>query len=109
MDHPPIGRGLIGALQVERRTIRIADITTDPRRVGFPLHHPEMRSFLGVPILAKSRTGDRLLGQIYLTDKVNYPEFTEDDERVMKRWLHMPQWRSLMPICMSDLLARTIR
>jgi signal transduction histidine kinase len=80
MDHPPIGRGLIGALQQERRTIRVADIASDPRRVGFPLHHPDMHSFLGVPILL----GDRLLGQIYLTDKINYPEFTEDDERVIE-------------------------
>jgi two-component system sensor histidine kinase DevS len=84
MDHPPIGRGLIGALQIDRRTIRVADIATDPRRVGFPLHHPDMHSFLGVPILAHSRSGDRLLGQIYLTDKLNYPEFTEDDERVIE-------------------------
>jgi signal transduction histidine kinase len=84
MDHPPIGRGLIGAIQSERRTIRVADIAADPRRVGFPHHHPPMRSFLGVPILAKSRAGDRLLGQIYLTDKENYPEFTEDDERVIE-------------------------
>jgi two-component system sensor histidine kinase DevS len=84
MANPPIGRGLIGALQKERRTIRIADISADPRRVGFPLHHPDMHSFLGVPILAHSRSGDRLLGQIYLTDKSNYPEFTEDDERVIE-------------------------
>lgn len=84
MDHPPVGRGLIGALQTERRTIRVADIAADPRRVGFPAHHPDMHSFLGVPILARSRSGDRLLGQIYLTDKLNYPEFTEDDEHVIE-------------------------
>jgi two-component system sensor histidine kinase DevS len=77
MAHPPVGRGLIGALQKERRTTRVADIGTDPRRVGFPRYHPPMHSFLGVPILL----GDRLLGQIYLTDKQGYPEFTESDER----------------------------
>ena len=80
----PIGLGLIGALQKEQRSIRVANIAADPRRVGFPLHHPEMHSFLGVPILATSRTGDRVLGQIYLTDKLNYSEFTEDDERVIE-------------------------
>jgi two-component system sensor histidine kinase DevS len=84
MDHPPIGLGLIGALQKEQRSIRVADIAADARRVGFPLHHPEMHSFLGVPILATARTGDRVLGQIYLTDKLNYPEFTEADERVIE-------------------------
>jgi two-component system, NarL family, sensor histidine kinase DevS len=39
-----------------------------------------MDSFLGVPILL----GDNLLGQIYLTNKEDYYEFTEDDERVIE-------------------------
>jgi GAF domain-containing protein len=39
-----------------------------------------MVSFLGVPI----RTGDRQLGQIYLTDKMDGPEFTADDERIIQ-------------------------
>jgi len=80
MDHPPRGLGLIGALQNERQTIRVADIFEDPRGIGFPPHHPPMHSFLGVPILS----GDRLLGQIYLTDKENAAEFTEDDEHVIE-------------------------
>lgn len=80
IDHPPLGRGLIGAIQRERRTLRVAEIRKDGRAVGFPLHHPPMRSFLGVPILL----GDRLLGQIYLTDKEDYPEFTPDDEQVIE-------------------------
>ena len=42
MDHPPRSKGLIGAIQQEHRTIRIADIATDPRRFGFPPHHPPM-------------------------------------------------------------------
>lgn len=80
MEHPPRGLGLIGALQQERHTIRVADIQQDPRHVGFPPGHPPMRSFLGVPILS----GDRLLGQIYLTEKEDAPEFTEADERVIE-------------------------
>ena len=80
MEHPPRGLGLIGALRRERRTIRLADMQADPRHVGFPPHHPPMRSFLGVPILS----GDRLLGQIYLTEKEGAPEFTEDDEHVIE-------------------------
>ena len=39
-----------------------------------------MNSFLGVPILL----GDNLLGQIYLTDKEDYPEFTEGDALVIE-------------------------
>ena len=46
----------------------------------FPPNHPSMTSFLGVPILA----GAQILGQIYLTDKEDYFEFTQDDERVIE-------------------------
>ena len=80
MAHSPIGLGLIGAIAKERRTIRIPDIARDNRSVGFPPNHPPMNSFLGVPILS----GNRLLGQIYLTDKEDYTEFTRDDERVIE-------------------------
>jgi two-component system sensor histidine kinase DevS len=80
MAHPPIGLGLIGAIAKERRTIRIPDISLDDRSVGFPPNHPPMTSFLGVPILS----GTQLLGQIYLTDKEDYTEFTRDDERVIE-------------------------
>jgi two-component system sensor histidine kinase DevS len=80
MAHPPLGKGLIGALQIERRTIRLPEINKDPRSVGFPENHPLMSSFLGVPIIQ----GDRLLGQLYLTDKQSWHEFTENDERVIE-------------------------
>jgi two-component system sensor histidine kinase DevS len=78
--HPPIGRGLLGAMREELEPVRIPEISADPRSVGFPKNHPEMHSFLGVPILQ----GERLLGQIYLTDKMDYPEFTSEDERVLE-------------------------
>ena len=80
IDSPPCGKGLLGALKEERQTIRIANIGTDHRSVGFPSHHPDMTSFLGVPIML----GERLLGQIYLTNKQGFDEFTEDDERVIE-------------------------
>ncbi len=80
MENPPVGMGLIGAMSREYRTIRVANIQDDPRSEGFPAHHPRMKSFLGVPILR----GDKLLGQIYLTDKESFPEFTEADERVIE-------------------------
>jgi two-component system sensor histidine kinase DevS len=80
LDHPPIGKGMIGAIMEERTTIRIPNISKDPRACGFPPNHPQMKSFLGVPILL----GENLLGVIYLTDKDSFPEFTEDDERVIE-------------------------
>lgn len=80
LAHPPIGRGLLGAMWQEKSAVRIPEIREDPRSIGFPVNHPEMHSFLGVPILQ----GDRQLGQIYLTDKIGYHEFTEQDERVLE-------------------------
>jgi signal transduction histidine kinase len=80
MPHPPTGLGLIGALMDRDEPIRLADISHDPRSVGFPPHHPKMRSFLGVPILA----ADRQLGQIYLTEKANQADFSADDERIIQ-------------------------
>ena len=78
--HPPLGLGLIGALMDTENPIRLPVIQDDPRSVGFPKYHPDMVSFLGVPI----RTGDLQLGQIYLTEKLNAPEFSADDERIIQ-------------------------
>ena len=80
IPHPPRGRGLIGALMRGSSSIRLPDIGQDPRSVGFPTGHPGMHSFLGVPL----RVGDKQLGQIYLTEKIDLPEFTADDEKVIE-------------------------
>jgi two-component system, NarL family, sensor histidine kinase DevS len=80
IGHPPLGKGMIGALMKEKRTIRIPDIANDPRSHGFPAQHPIMSSFLGVPIVL----GEQLLGVIYLTDKEDNPEFSQFDERVIE-------------------------
>ncbi|NQS91551.1 MAG: GAF domain-containing protein, partial [Chloroflexi bacterium] len=80
MGHPPEGKGLLGELQQKHEVIRIPDIQKDPRKFGFPQYHPSMSSMLGVPITS----GDKILGQIYLTNKIGEVEFTLDDERLMK-------------------------
>lgn len=80
MRNPPEGKGLIGALMHTDQAIRLSDLRTDPRSVGYPRHHPEMTSFLGVPI----RRGDRHLGQIYLTNKIGANSFTEEDQQVIE-------------------------
>lgn len=78
--HPPKGLGLIGALMNSKEPLRVPVIREHPKSYGFPAYHPPMRSFLGVPI----RTGDRQLGQIYLTEKKDAPEFTADDEKIIQ-------------------------
>jgi signal transduction histidine kinase len=80
MAHPPIGRGLIGELMNTETPLRVPVIKEHPRASGFPPYHPPMTSFLGVPI----RAAKRQLGQIYLTDKIDAPEFTSDDEKIIQ-------------------------
>ncbi|HSM70848.1 MAG TPA: GAF domain-containing protein, partial [Anaerolineales bacterium] len=80
MAHPPKGLGLLGALMNTGETLRVPSIGDHPESVGFPAHHPAMTSFLGVPI----RAGERQLGQIYLTNKIDAAEFTSDDEMIIQ-------------------------
>jgi two-component system sensor histidine kinase DevS len=80
IDHPPVGIGLIGELMNAEEPLRLPLVEDHPRSVGFPANHPIMTSFLGVPI----RAGDRQLGQIYLTNKIDLPEFTADDEKIIQ-------------------------
>lgn len=72
----PVGRGLLGALITDPEPIRLRDLGSDSRSVGFPDNHPPMRSFLGVPVVAKGR----VFGNLYLTEKRGDEPFTEEDE-----------------------------
>jgi len=76
---PPIGHGLLGALIRDANPLRIPDIAADPRSVGFPPHHPPMRSLLGAPIAGRGR----VFGNIYLTDKRGVEAFDDEDQRVL--------------------------
>ena len=74
----PRGHGILGLVVREARPIRLPDLTRHPDSFGFPPHHPEMRSFLGVPIVAKRG----VFGNLYLTEKLGGEEFTEADEHI---------------------------
>lgn len=74
----PRGRGVLGALIEDPRTIRMDQIRDDPRSSGFPEHHPAMTNFLGVPV----RSRDEVFGNLYLTDRDGGP-FTDDDEMLI--------------------------
>lgn len=78
----PRGHGLLGLIIREGRTFRIPDLAVDSRRHGFPPHHPEMNSFLGVPIIVKGRA----IGDLYLTNKRGAPEFSLDDQALVERF-----------------------
>ncbi len=72
----PEGRGVLGALIEEPKPIRLDDISRHPASVGFPLHHPPMRTSLGVPV----RIRDEVFGNLYLTEKADGQPFSDDDE-----------------------------
>ncbi len=75
----PTGRGILGVLLDQGRPLRLAEISADPRSVGFPPGHPPMTSFLGAPVRARGQ----LFGNIYLTEKRRASEFTVADERAL--------------------------
>jgi signal transduction histidine kinase len=76
----PVGRGLLGVIIREGRSLRIPDISAHPDAHGFPPHHPPMRSLLGVPITV----GGRVVGDLYLTDKRGSEAFTAVDQRIVE-------------------------
>src|SRR3954454_1343413 len=78
MGHLPEGKGVLGQLISEPYPLRIRDLGTHPSSVGFPPHHPPMKSFLGVPVLVRGE----VFGNLYMTEK-RHGEFTAEDEAVL--------------------------
>jgi signal transduction histidine kinase len=78
----PRGHGLLGLIIREGQTFRIPDIARDERRHGFPPNHPEMHSFLGVPIKVKGQP----VGDLYLTNKQGGTRFSADDQTLVERF-----------------------
>ncbi|MEU5992414.1 GAF domain-containing sensor histidine kinase [Spirillospora sp. NPDC047418] len=79
IGHWPHGHGILGLLIREPRAIRLADLGEHADSVGFPVNHPPMRTFLGVPILVR----DEVFGNLYLTEKAGGGEFEDEDEVVV--------------------------
>ncbi len=75
IGHRPTGRGVLGLLITEPQPMRLAELGSHPKSFGFPANHPPMASFLGAPIKIR----DEVYGNLYLTDKVGWSEFTRDD------------------------------
>ncbi|RFU20437.1 GAF domain-containing sensor histidine kinase [Geodermatophilus marinus] len=78
MGSLPEGKGVLGLLITEPYPLRIRDLAQHPSSVGFPPHHPEMHSFLGVPVLVRGE----VFGNVYITEK-RHGEFTAEDEAVL--------------------------
>jgi signal transduction histidine kinase len=79
IGHLPEGAGILGLLILDPSPIRLADLSQHPDSAGFPAGHPPMRSFLGVPV----KVGDRVFGNLYLTEKQGAAEFSEADKELI--------------------------
>jgi len=75
----PRGRGVLGLLIDHPEPVRLHDITAHLQSYGFPPHHPPMHSFLGVPVM----TGEKVFGNLYLSEKVGGGDFTAADEEIL--------------------------
>ncbi|MER7604396.1 GAF domain-containing protein [Nocardioides sp. NPDC127503] len=75
----PSGHGVLGLLIDLPEPLRLPEITAHKASYGFPANHPPMHSFLGVPV----RIGEKVFGNLYLTEKIDGDEFTDQDEDIV--------------------------
>ena len=75
----PEGHGILGLLIVDPEPIRLPDLREHADSYGFPPNHPQMRSFLGVPV----RVRGNVFGNLYLCDKKGGDVFTDIDEEMV--------------------------
>jgi signal transduction histidine kinase len=76
----PRTHGMLGAILSTPEPYLTDDIHDDPRFRGWwPRGHPDMRSFLGVPILARGE----IIGAFYLTEKLDAATFDARDAELI--------------------------
>jgi signal transduction histidine kinase len=75
IGHEPRGAGILGLLILEPQPLLLDDLTQHADSYGFPPGHPEMRTFLGVPV----RVRGEVFGNLYLTEKRDGRPFSTTD------------------------------
>jgi signal transduction histidine kinase len=80
ISHRPRGHGILGVILHEGKSLRLTNLREHPKSAGFPANHPPMTSFLGVPIVQNNTQ----VGNLYLTDKRDSHEFTEEDQAIIE-------------------------
>jgi signal transduction histidine kinase len=80
----PRGHGILGVLISDPRPLRLHDVGEHPQSYGFPFGHPEMHTFLGVPILVRGEA----FGNLYLTEKAGGDFDAADEEAavILAEW-----------------------
>ena len=77
----PRQHGVLGAMLDAQSSYRTNDIHEHPEFRGWwPEAHPDMRSFLGVPIVA----AEGVIGAFYLTEKLAAPDFSDEDDELIR-------------------------
>jgi signal transduction histidine kinase len=78
----PRTHGMLGAMLETPEPYRTHNIQDDPRFEGWPSAHPNMRTFLGVPIVSRGE----VIGSFYLTEKKGGrgADFTDEDEELIR-------------------------
>ena len=84
----PRGHGVLGELIREPKPLRLSDVGAHVRSYGFPIGHPPMSTFLGVPLIVRGEAW----GNLYLTEKEGGEEFTDDDEQAA---VMLADWASI--------------
>jgi signal transduction histidine kinase len=78
----PRQHGMLGAMLETTESFRTDDIHEDPRFRGWwPSAHPDMRSFLGVPIV---KPAEEVIGAFYLTEKEDRTQFSPADQELIE-------------------------
>jgi GAF domain-containing protein len=75
----PAGRGALGELIERPVPLRLASVGEHPHSYGFPVGHPRMETFLGVPVFVAGEP----FGNLYVTEKPDGNEFTDVDEEAL--------------------------
>ena len=78
----PRTHGMLAAMLHQAEPYRTDDIHDDPRFRGWwPRQHPDMRSFLGVPIVGPDNA---IIGAFYLTEKEGADVFDGEDQELIE-------------------------
>lgn len=73
------GRGIMGEVVTERRSLRLRDLAKNPQTLGLPAQHPPVHTLVAAPVSSPTRT----YGWIGLTNKVGAEEFSAEDEQLL--------------------------
>lgn len=75
----PRQHGMLAAMLRDDTPKRLADIRREPEFEGWPVAHPVLKDFLGVPI----RDGEKVLGILFLANRRRPGGFTQDDQDLL--------------------------